>query len=212
MSIKTYKVVCSESQFSGVQYIDIAPSNGIIHDQIYYSRIQLHRQKETYPLTRLFGSVYLHDNDGVVSVEFPKPQARKGSPDYEGMMRERDKMEPKIIKQYQDMINAGEESTLFVYSIDQMFDESESLIAEAEAFERKRREKMQKIAEKTGGYKQKHSEQTDIKYPQSFQEEQRMQRANEFATAQKRRVAVEQKRATQPLAAWQRFQKDYSGD
>ncbi|MBR1825773.1 MAG: hypothetical protein IJ770_04210 [Alphaproteobacteria bacterium] len=209
MSIKKYKVVCSESQFSGKQYIDIAPENGVIHDQIFYSRIQIHRQTNTYPLTRLFGSIYLSDDNGVISVEFPKPQARKGSPEYEGILRQQNVLELKIIQRYKDMRSAGKETTLFVYSIDKMVETSESRNAEADAFERKRREKMQKIAEQTGSYKQKHTEQIR---PQSLQEEQRMQNTERFNSEQQRRITVEQKRAAQTSPAWLRFQKQYSGD
>lgn len=212
MEIKKYKVVCSQPKFSDEIYIDIAPDKGIIHDQIYFSRIQLHREISQQPLSRLYGSIYLQDDNGEVSVEFPKPQARKNSPEYDGIIRQYSKLEPKIIARYRQMRENDNESTLPVCSVNQMFELSESKNAEADAFERRRRAKMQFIEEQTGkttDYKQKHVTQIT---PQTPQEEQRMRQAEKFAAARERRVVVEQKRAQEPLAAWQRFQKQYSGD
>ena len=79
MEVKKYKVVCSQPKFSDEIYIDIAPDNGVIHDQIFFSRMLLHRQVNNHPLSRLFGSIYLQEINNDISVEFPKPQARKDS-------------------------------------------------------------------------------------------------------------------------------------
>lgn len=212
MEIKKYKVVCSQPQFSDDIYIDIAPSHGIIHDQILFSRIQLHRQTDSQPLARLFGSIYLEDDNGSIKVEFPKPQSRKDSPLYNAVMKQYIYLEPQIIETYRKMRQAGEESTLFIYGVNQMFETSSARNAEAEAFERRRERKMREIAEKTApasSYKQKHAAQI---YPQTPQEEERQKREQQFSAARDRRIAGEQKRAQEPLAAWQRFQKEYSGD
>ena len=160
MEVKKYRVVCSQPKFSDEIYIDIAPDSGIIHDQIFFSRIQLHKQFDNQPLSRLYGSIYLQDCDGNISVEFPKPQARKDTPDYEGIMKRYNELEPKIVERYEAMKKSGEETTLFVYSVDQMFEMSEDRIAEGDAFERKRREKMQAVIGKAPSeYRQKHAEQ-----------------------------------------------------
>ena len=212
MEIKKYKVVCSQPKFSDDIYIDIAPDHGIIHDQIFFSRIMLHKQISSQPLSRLYGSIYLQDNNGDISVEFPKPQSRKGTPIYEGVMRQYSFLEPQIIDTYRKMLQTNSESTLLVCSIDQMFELSERKNAEAEAFERKRREKMRMIEEKTqkpADYKQKHAEQI---YPQTPQEEHRMEMERQFSAAKERRIVAEQKRAAQTTPAWLRFQKQYSGD
>ncbi len=212
MEIKKYKVVCSQPKFSDEIYIDIAPDHGIIHDQILFSRIMLHRQISNEPLSRLYGSIYLTDNNGDVSVEFPKPQSRKGTPLYEGVMRQYSFLEPQIVDSYRKMRQSGSESTLLVCSIDQMFELSERKNAEADAFEKRRCEKMRMIEEqtqKTGDYKQKHAQQL---WPQTPQEEERMKMERQFSAAQKRRIAGEQKRAADIIPAWQRFQKDHSGD
>lgn len=215
MEIKKYKVVCSQPKFSDEIYIDIAPDSGIIHDQIFYSRNLLHRQTSHQPLSRLYGSIYLQDNNGKISVEFPAPQARKGSPDYDGIMKQYAELEPKIVARYQEMINSGQETTLFVCSVSQMFEPSELNNTEADAFEQKRRAKMRQIEEltaKSTSYKQKHEAQTAPKAPQTLQEEEHQQQIAEFTGIRRRRIAGEQKRASTPLAAWQRFQKQYSGD
>ncbi len=215
MEVKKYKVVCSQPRFSDDVYIDIAPHEGIIHDQIFFSRIQLHRQTGAQPLARLFGSIYLEDNNGDIKVEFPKPQSRKDSPLYQAVIKQYIYMEPQIIETYRKMRQADQESTLFVYGVNQMFEPSAENNAEAEAFERKRARKMQEIAEKTAStatpssYKQKHIERI---VPQTPQEEERLKREAQFAAIRERRIAGEQKRAQDPLSAWQRFQKDYSGD
>lgn len=210
MEAKKYRVVCSQPKFSDEIYIDIAPVEGTIHDQIFFSRIQLHKQVDNKPLSRLYGSIYLLDCDGDVMVEFPKPQARKNTPDYEGVKKRYAELEPKIVERYQKMKENGQESTLFVYSVDQMFETSESINAEAEAFENKRRKKMQEIKVQTSAtYKQKHAKQIS---PQSFQEERILQEQRKFAAIRDRRIEVEHKRAADTMPAWLRFQKVYSGD
>ena len=215
MEIKRYKVVCSQPRLSDEIYIDIAPDGGIIHDQIFFSRIQLNKQLNNQPLSRLFGSIYLQDSNGDISVEFPKPQARKDSPIYQGVMRQYSFLEPQIAETYRKMKQAGMESTLFVYGVNEMFEMSAEKNAEAEAFERRRREKMRKIEEqtaKTESYKQKHNTQLSPQGPQTPQEEQRLKRARQFAAIRERRIAGEQKRAADVIPAWLKFQKVYSGD
>ena len=210
MEVKKYRVVCSQSKFSDEIYIDIAPDSGIIHDQIFFSRIQLNKQFDNQPLSRLYGSIYLQDCNGNISVEFPKPQARKDTPDYEGIMKRYNELEPKIIKRYEAMKKSGEESTLFVYGIDKMFEMSKDRIAEGDAFERKRREKMQSVADKTSSeYRQKHAEQLS---PHSFQEERILMEKEKFLASRERRIEGEQKRAHETMPAWMRFQRQYSGD
>lgn len=210
MEVKKYRVVCSQPKFSDEIYIDIAPVNGTIHDQIFFSRIMLHKQVDSQPLSRMYGSIYLNDNDGVVNVIFPEPQARKNMPDYKGIKSRYSELEPEIIDRYRKMVAAGQETTLFLYSIDQMFEESESVNAEAAAFENKRRKKMQDIEMKTSGtYKQKHIEQV---YPHSCQEERILQEKAKFAAIRERRMEAEHKRASETIPAWLRFQKVYSGD
>ena len=210
MEVKKYRVVCSQPKFSDEIYIDIAPVEGTIHDQIFFSRIMLHKQVDNQPLSRMYGSIYLDDNNGAVSVKFPEPQARKNTPDYRGIKSRYSELEPEIIERYRRMVAAGRETTLFLYSIDQMFETSESKNAEAEAFENKRRKKMQDIEVRTSAtYKQKHAEQLS---PSSFQEERMLQEQRKFAAIRERRIEGEHKRAADVIPAWLRFQKVYSGD
>ncbi len=204
MEIKKYKVVCSQPKFSDDIYIDIAPSDGIIH--------VLHRQISNQPLSRLYGSIYLQDNNGDVSVEFPKPQAPKDSPMYKGIINQYSFLEAQIIESYRKMRQSDSESTLKVCSVNQMFELSERKNAEADAFEKRRRERMRMIEEKTAkpaSYKQKHTAQI---VPQTPQEEQRLRQERQIASARQLRIIVEQKRATETTPAWLRFQKEYSGD
>jgi len=212
MAVKKFKVVCTQEKFSDKIYIDIAPDRGVIHDQIFFSRIQLQRRTGGKQLERLYGSIYLQDADGKITVDFPSPQVRKNSPDYNGVMRQYAKLESKIIRSYQEMIAAKQETTLFIYGVSDMFEMSAEKNAEAEAFEKKRKEKMQRITEQTTAlpsYRQKHRE--DI-FPQTLQEEQRAEAKAEFTKVRNRRLAVEQKRAQETTPAWLRFQKEYSGD
>lgn len=210
MEVKEYRVVCSQPKFSDEIYIDIAPVEGTIHDQIFFSRMQLHKQVDNKPLSRLYGSIYIRDCEGSVTVEFPKPQARIGTPDYEGIKKSYKALEPKIIKRYEQMKKEGHQSTLFVYGIDAMFETSKSRNDEAAAFERKRQRKMEEVKVKTSGsYKQKHAEQL---CPKSAQEERILQEKEKFTAIQERRIEGEHKRAMESIPAWLRFQKVYSGD
>lgn len=212
MDVKKYRVVCSQAQFSEEVYIDIAPDNGVIHDQIFFSRIQLHKQIDNQPLSRLYGSIYLNDNNGNITVEFPAPQAKKDSPDYEAIKKQYDALEPKIVRRYQQMVASGQETTLFVYSINQMFELSESKNAEVESFARKRRAKMREVEEKTSKYSEKHALELKHEFPQTLQEEQRLRQEKLFEDAKERRIYSEHKRAGETAPAWLRFQKLYSGD
>ena len=212
MEIKKYKVVCSKPRFSDTIFIDIAPDSGVIHDQIFFSRIQLYKQPGAQPLDHLYGSIYLQDINGEVSVEFPEPQARKNSPDYAGIIKEYDKLRPQIINRYREMCEIGQDSTLFIYGINDMFELSAEKNAEAKAFERRRCEKMKAVAQKTSvavNYKQKHLTQI---YPQTPQQERMLKKQEIFAQAQRHRIVSEQKRATEVIPAWLKFQKTYSGD
>lgn len=211
MDAKKYKVVCSQPRFSDKIYIDIAPENGVIHDQIFFSRIQLHRQTDNTPLERLYGSIYLQDVNGEITVEFPTPQARKNSPEYEGIQRRYAELKVKIVDRYNKMIAAGQESTLNVVGVNQMFELSEFKNVEAAAFERRRREKMKKlgILSEDSSYKEKHAEELS---PRTPQEEKYLQNKENFEAVRKRRLRGEQKRSTETMPAWLRFQKQYSGD
>lgn len=212
MAINKYKVVCSQPRFSDHVYIDIAPSQGIIHDQIFFSRIQLHRQISNQPLSRLYGSIYLTDNNGDINVEFPSPQARKNTPDYLGCLKRYANLEQQIIECYKEMLKSGQESTLHIYGINQMVEISETNDSDAAAYERKQRDKRRFMAqpnEQPSDYKHKHLEQIS---PQTPQEEKRIQQMEQFSSIRKRRIATEQKRAADITPAWLRFQKEYSGD
>jgi len=210
MDFKKYKVVCSQPKFSDEIYIDIAPDSGVIHDQIFFSRMQLHKQIDNKPLSRLYGSIYLQDCNGEIIVSFPAPEVRKNTPDYEGIKRRYDELEQKIIERYKQMRENNRETTLFLYSVSQMFETSAEKIAEGDAFERKRREKMKAISVKTkSDYLQKHAEQLS---PNSYQEERMIQEKAKFVAIRERRIEGEQKRASETIPAWLRFQSQYSGD
>ena len=205
MDIKKYRVVCSQPQMSDEIYIDIAPDNGVIHDQIFFSRLQLHRQEGGQLLNRVCGSIYLQDNNGEILVEFPPIEAKEGSPDYEKQQQKKyDMLEPLIRERYQSMRDSGMESTLFVCGIEQMFEKTLTNLSK-EAVE------LQNKAEKNAGsvFFRKHSHQI---YPQTPQEERILKQKEEFISVRVRRITGEQKRASDIVPAWRRFQKEYSGD
>ena len=187
---KTYKVVCTKPELSDELYIDIAPTEGIIHDQIYFSRIQLHKQQDSSPLTRIGGQIYLHDNDGNVTIEFPRAKEDLSSLPDDPLYA---KLEEKIMRRYQQMRTACMDCTLFVYSMDEMFDAMEN---------------RQRLPQ-DHAYKEKHQQQL---CPQTPQEERHIEQAREFAAVQEHRIIAELKRAEETVPAWLRFQKEYSGD
>lgn len=204
MDIKKYRVVCSQPQMSDEIYIDIAPENGVIHDQIFFSRLQLHRQENGQPLHKLCSPIYLQDNNGEILVEFPPIDAQVNTPDYEKQQQKYNTLEPKIIERYRNMRDSGKESTLFIYGIDQMA---------AKQLDRS----AQKTADVSVGaennadneFIRKHSHQI---YPQTPQEERILKQKEEFISVRVRRITGEQKRASDIVPAWRRFQKEYSGD
>lgn len=194
MDIKKYRVVCTKPEMSDDIYIDIAPDSGVIHDQIFFSRLQLNRQTGGQPMHRLYGSIYLEDNNGELSVDFPPIQAKEGTPDYDKKQKEFAALKPRIIECYQNMREAGMESTLFIYDIDQMFEKTAEIVA---------------ISETDNSYMRKHFKQLA---PQNPQEEKLARQREEFNAVRQRRIASEQKRMTDKIPAWRRFQNEYSGD
>ena len=110
---------------------------------------------------------------------------------------------------------SGLESTLQVYSMaEQTALEEMHKTPEEEAFDRKQREKRARIAAATSNgsaYRAKHLP-LEPAYPQTPQQEKIMLAAAEFKQIQQRRLIVEAKRAQSSLSAWQRHQKQYSGD
>ena len=209
---KEYKVVCSKTRFNDeASYIDIAPSKGIIHDQIFFSRILLHRSISSQPLDRLFGSIYLQDNNGDINILFPQEANKNKIIENQGILRQYSAIKEKIIQRYQKMIFSGKESTLqYICGINEMFDSDNARNSEAEAYEKRCRKKREQITEETNNYyKNKHLEQI---YPKSFQEEQHIYKQQELKRTQIRRICCEQKRAQETIPSWLKFQKEYSGD
>lgn len=198
MAVKQYKVVCSRPRFSGKMFIDIAPADGIIHDQILFSRSVLNKQTDPQPVDNLYGSIYLRDNGSEVTVEFPPVHIRKNTPDYEGTVNRYRKLEPEIIKRYKQMRAEGRESTIHIYGISEMCAMSED----------------DEYSEMAGGIVTKETSTVPASYaqkhlsPKSPQEE-RQQQFKEQVSA-KKRPAYSPVDDTVP--AWLRFQRQYSGD
>ena len=195
---KEYKVVCSKTKAGDIMYIDIAPSSGNVHDQIFFSRIQIHKNISNQPIHRVYGSIYIQDNDGVINILFPKEMPSEQIETQKKYNINEIHLSAKIMQQYKKMRAAGKESTLFVYDIDSMF---ENNISAEEA----------KKADSTGGYLYKNKHKAKLE-PQTLQEEELANAQMKNIRAQERRVAVEQKRATESMPSWLKFQKEYSGD
>ena len=194
MDIKRYRVVCSKPEMSDDIYIDIAPDGGVIHDQIFFSRLLLNRQTCDQLMHRVYGSIYLEDNNGEISIAFPPIQIKEGSTDYNKRQKEIAALETRILERYRNMRNAGLESTLFIYDIDQMLERTSEITTKSDT---------------NNAYMHKHFEQLA---PRNPQEEKIAQQREEFNAIRQRRIASEQKRTIDKIPAWRRFQKEYSGD
>jgi hypothetical protein len=218
MEIKEYRVVCSRPKFGGKIIVDIAPSHGVIHDQIFFSRQWLYKKQTGQDLVKYNYSIMLRDNGaGEPYIQFPA-ELNSSVQTEAARIRQRDydELAPEILKAYQEMRAGGLESTLYVYSgAEQSVLEEQNKTPEEEAFDRKQRAKRARFTEPVS-YREKHDsthiQKEEKMYPQNLQQEENMRMRNEFKHACQQRILAEQYRACQTMSAWQRFQKDYSGD
>lgn len=219
MAIKEYRVVCSRPKFGGKVIVDIAPAQGVIHDQIFFSRQWLHKKQTGEDLVKYNYSFRITVADGQEpEILYPEPlNIAAESEAYRVMLRDYRELEPEILKTYKNMSANGLQSTLYVYSGAERSALEETMkTPEEEAFDRRQRERRARFLttnETTShAYREKHSQNAENGYPQNLRQEENMQIVAEFKQAQQRRIAAELHRAKFATSAWQRFQKDYSGD
>ena len=217
MQAKEYRVVCSRPKFGGDVIVDIVPSRGVIHDQIFFTRRWLHKQQTGEDLVKYNHSFMLKEVDGEEpQILYPEIlNEPKGSEAARITQRDYAELTPEILKTFKTMRASGLESTLQVYSMaEQTALEEMHKTPEEEAFDRKQRAKRARIAAATSNgsaYRAKHLP-LEPAYPQTPQQEKIMLAAAEFKQIQQRRLIVEAKRAQSSLSAWQRHQQQYSGD
>lgn len=217
MQAKEYRVVCSRPKFGGKVIVDIVPSHGVIHDQIFFTRHWLHKQQTGEDLVKYNYYFMLKETDGEEpQILYPKALGEQVNKEAAHLIQhDYDELTPEILKTFKTMRANGLESTLQVYSIsEQTTLEEMHKTPEEEAFDRKQREKRARIAAATSSgsaYRAKHLP-LEPAYPQTPQQEKIMLAAAEFRQIQQRRLIVEAKRAQSSLSAWQRHQQQYSGD
>lgn len=221
MLTKEYRVVCSKPKFSSDVIVDIAPSQGVTHDQIFFSRNWFYKQQTGQDLVKYNYSIMLKETDtGEPVVQFPADLNQPAKSEmHHSMQRDFDKLEPEIIKAFQKMRTDGLESTLYVYSVAEMSALEETMrTPEEEAFDRKQREKRARLTAQTApqSYREKHlpphSPANEPDYPQNPQQEENMRVIAEFKQIQQHHQLAEHHLAQQTMPAWLRFQKEYSGD
>ena len=221
MLAKEYRVVCSKPKFGSNIIVDIAPSQGVTHDQIFFSRRWFYKQQTGQDLVKYNYSIMLKETDtGEPMVQFPTELNLPAKSEMHRTMQcDFNKLEPEIIKAYRQMRADGLESTLYVYSVAEISALEETMRSpEEEAFDRKQREKRARFAAQTApqSYREKHlpphSSANEPTYPQNLQQEENMRVIAEFKQAQQHHIAAEQHLAQQTMPAWLRFQKEYSGD
>ncbi len=221
MLTKEYRVVCSKPKFSSNIIVDIAPSQGVTHDQIFFSRNWFHKQQTGENLVKYNYSIMLKETDtGEPVVQFPADLSQPTKSEmHHTMQRDFEKLEPEILKTYQQMRADGLESTLYVYSVAEMSALEETMLSsEEEAFDRKQREKRARLEAQTApqSYREKHlsshSSLNESAYPQNLQQEENMRIIAEFKQIQQHHQLAEYHLAQQTMPAWLRFQKNYSGD
>lgn len=211
--MEKYRVVCSKPRFSDNIYVDIAPENGTTHEQIFFSREQLHKKISSEQLDLMAGSIYLQDDRGNINIDLPLPNvSKKRYLEYEAVMRLHDKLRKEIIMAYQTMRKAGKDTTLEVYSANMMMAIRN---AEDEAVD-----EYNKRRQRTISYIEKHkgkivANQSD--YPQNPQQEYNQQQTANFLKLKQRRTVSINHRASQdseinPIMRMKIKQLQYSGD
>ncbi len=211
--MEKYRVVCSKPRFSDNIYVDIAPENGTTHEQIFFSREQLHKKISSEQLDLMVGSIYLQDDRGNINIDLPPPNvSKKRYLEYEAVMRLHDKLRKEIIMAYQTMRKAGKDTTLEVYSANMMMAIRN---AEDEAVD-----EYNKRRQKTISYVEKHkgkivANQSD--YPQNPQQEYNQQQTANFLKLKQRRMISINHRASQdseinPIMRMKIKQLQYFGD
>jgi len=213
IKMKKYRVVCSKPQFANNIYVDIAPENGTTHEQIFFSREQLHKRSGGEKLELITGSVYLQDNNGLINIDFPSPNVpKKRYLEYNAVMRLYESLKKEIITAYETMIKSGYEQTLDVYSPNMMMAIKNEQDEQINAYNKRRQQQI--------GYAEKHIHKINSQasnFPQNLQQENNLWQMTEFSLSCKRRVASTQNRArqdaqTDPILRMKIKQMQYSGD
>lgn len=211
MEKKNYKVVCSKLRFGQEIFVDIAPHNGVIHDQIFFSRAQLCKAYSDLPLERLTNSIYMQawEEDGKTAqlkIDFPQIiNEKQDKYEYERMLQLYAELEPQIAAAYYEMRAGGRESTLFVYGVAEMnaLQEAErrqnGSDPDADAFERREKRRQSQFAVKHAA-------------PQTPQEEKLQKMAAAYVGECERRICGEEKRAQETEPTWLKHQRQYDGD
>ncbi len=203
MNVKKYRVLCwqpSDSRIEDEVFVDIAPEDGVIHNMIFYSRMKLFRV--SYPDKKIVnraGSVFLSvvdDNEPEIVFE----QATDIS---------KDRLIPLILKTFKKMKEQNTESTLgftiSAWEAEKMAEEflSQDYKDDVERFTEKERRHRSAFVEKH--------------YPQSIQEEQILNKENDFAQVFARReIAMSEQAARDaiqnPIERMKEKMQRYSGD
>lgn len=193
MKKKEYRVICwqpSSSSLNDEIYADIVPAEGVIHDMIFYSRLQIFRGNQPNLMIRdVAKSIYLN----VINEDEPEIVfAQETEVSHE-------RLRQIILQTYKKMKEAGKNSTLpYVLSAPETEIYADQ-IKEQQQEKNKQQQKllgreiketdeeifMRREREKRGIFARKH--QSHLNYPQTPQEEQMMQNQENFIQSCKRR-------------------------
>lgn len=110
-----YRIICSKERFSDHPIIDIAPENGVTHDMMFYSRLQLYRTTSAGILedygTRSIYMTVIDGQEPEIDFSYADPGKKKVL-EHQAYVKMCDKLRPLILKTYEEMIATGRGSTL----------------------------------------------------------------------------------------------------
>ena len=192
MEKKEYRVICwqpSSSSLSDEIFADIVPADGVIHNMIFYSRLQIFRGNQPNLMIRdIAKSIYLNViNEGEPKIVFAQETAVS-----------QERLRTIILQTYKKMKEAGQNSTLpYVLSAPET-ERYADKIKEQQQEKDKQQQKllgqkvketdeeifMRREREKRGIFAQKH--QAHLNYPQTPQEERMQQNQENFIQSCKR--------------------------
>ena len=176
---KKYRILCNKERFTDNVFVDIAPENGVTHDMMFYSRLQLYRMTSSQILedcgTR---SIYMTVTDGQepeIDFSYSDPGVKKPL-EHQSYMKMCDRLRPMILKTYEKMIAAGRQSTLdHIMSPIEVENYKDTL---------------------TGNKATRGAQTQTTEYARTPQEEECLRISSEFAQQQKRREACTAMHAT----------------
>ena len=117
MTVKEYRVVCSQEKETERVFVDIVPSGGAIHELILFARQKLNKSRSPYEVKDIGKSIYLRTEGDNLQIDFCSfDKMSQDDPKYARLQILKGKLRPLIVDEFKRMQKSGLSSTINVSS------------------------------------------------------------------------------------------------